>query len=110
MAVMQPGERVSFNDLLGRVNDHLGSDAKEKSLRGTLPRMQKAGQVVRVGRGVYALPENAETPVSAEVSDGNTPRDQEGGGTHETTQSKTSSAAEDNYHPQLGASIAEVAS
>lgn len=83
LKVMEPSgsEPVPFQDLLLGVQEILGS-ANEKSLRGTLPRMEKAGQLARVGRGVYALPTNADSPASAGLSVVPATTSQEGGTDH----------------------------
>ncbi len=56
------GRPLDFAGLMERVRAAQGSEVNENSLRGTLPRMEREGRIVKPRRGLYALPENAESP------------------------------------------------
>ncbi len=57
-ALTQAGRALNFTELHEAVSALLG-DVNEKSLRGTLPRMEREGKIVKPQRGVYAPPTNA---------------------------------------------------
>jgi hypothetical protein len=61
-ALTRHGGALGFPDLLAAVSQVQGQDVNEKSLRGTLPRMEREGKLVKPQRGLYALPATTEGP------------------------------------------------
>ncbi len=67
-ALTRHGGALGFPDLLAAVSQIQGQGVNEKSLRGTLPRMEREGKLVKPQRGIYALPTNAESPAATGLS------------------------------------------
>lgn len=67
-ALEEIGRAIDFQGLSSAVRRIQSADVNEKSLRGTLPRMEREGRIVRPQRGYYALPTNAENPALTGLS------------------------------------------
>jgi hypothetical protein len=84
-ALTRHGGALGFPDLLAAVSRVQGQNVNEKSLRGTLPRMEREGKIVKPQRGLYALPTYVEGSTVAAVEPSiPTPSTQEEGGANGT--------------------------
>jgi len=105
-AAVQEANRDSYTmkDLINSV-EAVGGQLSTAQITNSIHYLVRRKKMTSLRRGLWATT-NAETPVSAGVSDGNTPTSEEGGGSHEP-EAKIPSQAEDLDDPQLGTSIVE---